>query len=154
MVELWISATLIKSKTGDCSQHTCIVETGSMLAGLTGVSVLEADLARAECAIDDGSQVGVEGLGAVQESDVLLAREVLVGAADGVCTARRCLKPAIVLAAGAAGRESQRNQLVSVQRAGDIAAVAESLGAEAGADGRIEALQEAGGRVLKHWSTS
>ena len=91
-----------------------------MYSQLTGISVLEADLARAEGTVDDGNELVIEVLSAGEEIGVFRGGEVLVGAAYSRSASRSSLKPAIVFAARTAGSESQGNQLVSIERCCDI----------------------------------
>lgn len=91
----------------------------------------------------------VEALRAVQRRQVLWAGEVVVGADGGIGAAGRALQPRRVLAVGAGGDGLERNQLVAVEGRLHLCAVAEGVGAQGRADGRVQALEEPGRRVLQ-----
>lgn len=101
--------------------------TRGKIADFTGESILEADLAGREGSVDDGCQVGVEGLGRVQQILIRCRQEEVAGAGIGVGTARRVLEPAIVLAACTSFDKVNWNQLVSIERCLDHRAIAQGL---------------------------
>lgn len=117
---------------------------------LTGVSILEADLAGAESSIDHRNQAVVKVLSAGEKIGVLGAGEVLIGAADSIGAARSGLEPAIIFAPGTAGSQSQRDELIAIERASHVGSISESLSAQCIANRGIKTLQESSSRVLEN----
>jgi len=97
----------------------------------------------------------VEVLGAAQQVVVLGAAEILIGADEGSAATGGGLQPGVVLTAGAAGNESDWDQLVAIEGRRHVGAIAEGLGTESVTDWRVQALEETSGRVLENsvgWS--
>lgn len=116
---------------------------------LTSVSILIGVCRCVEGGVDHGKDVLVEACGGVQESGVLWRVKVLVGAGHGVEASGSSLEPAIALTAAVGGGNSDRNQLVSIHWRRDDGAVGKSLLISRSSDRRVQALEEAGGRVLE-----
>jgi hypothetical protein len=119
------------------------------LIQLTGVGILEANLARCKCSVDHRNQVVVEVLSAGKKTCIFRAGEVVIGAANSTGTARSRLKPSIVLTTRTAGSQCQGNELVAIERASHIGSISESLSTQCVANSRIEALQESSSGVLE-----
>lgn len=111
------------------------------------VSVLIARFAGVEGGIDGWQDAGVEGLGAVQQSQVFRRREVIVRADLRIFAIARTLEPSIVLTSCAGGDCRDGDELISIQRRCDHSAVAECLRSECRADRRIETLQKSLGGI-------
>ena len=115
MVVLWISATLMRSKTGGACLvggrrkggrgiWKWIVRRGrAREIGLTGVGGFKGGLRGVERLVDDGNDGLVKVRRAVLEGLVFGGEEVVVGRGDGVGAVARALKPCRVFAGGAGG---------------------------------------------------
>jgi hypothetical protein len=112
MVALWISATLMRSKTALVS-YLVISERDNIL---TCISVLECRSVRRKSTIHNWNQALVETLGRTELIRILHAIEVAVARELRILASTGILQPGIIFAGCSAGDNVDRNDLVPAQR--------------------------------------
>lgn len=107
---------------------------------LTGISIFKTQLIRRKSAIDDWFQRSIKLSSAIQCREIVLTRKILIRANLCLSTITRTLQPTTIFTARTRSDQIHGNQLVTIHGSGDISAIAQSLGAQCGAHGRVESL--------------